>query len=68
MMLLEPPPTPPCWPAYPEPERSRLEASYRREHAAYCERIDRTIKREIWVTVAAWLVGAGMALVVIYVS
>ena len=28
-MLIPPRPMPPYWPAYPEPERSRLEASYR---------------------------------------
>lgn len=30
-MLIPPRPVMPYWPAYPEPERSRLEAAYREE-------------------------------------
>lgn len=41
-MLIRPRPSPPYWPAYPEPERSRLEASYRDE--------DRKWQREANVT------------------
>jgi hypothetical protein len=40
-MLMRPPPVPPYWPMYPEPERSRLEASYRAEHAAYMFEVGR---------------------------
>lgn len=39
-MFVPPPPTPPFLPAYPEPERSRLEAAYRDEHDAYCKQLD----------------------------
>lgn len=34
-MLTPPRPAPPYWPAYPEPERSRIEAAYRVEEARW---------------------------------
>lgn len=34
-MMISPRPIIPYWPAYPEPERSRLEASYRAEDAMW---------------------------------
>ncbi len=46
-MMMRPPPIPPCWPMYPEPERSRLKASYRSEHAAYCDEMDRNMRIDL---------------------
>lgn len=46
-MLMRPPPTIPCWPLYPEPERSRLEAAYRREHEEYCAELNWQFKLDL---------------------
>lgn len=44
MMLITPRPVMPYWPAYPEPERSALEAAYRAEEAKW--------QRETQITLA----------------
>jgi hypothetical protein len=59
LMMFELAPLPPYWPAYPEPERSRLEEAYRAEHAAYMRRIDRQLIIEM-VAVASTFIAGGV--------
>jgi hypothetical protein len=54
-MILRPPPVPPYWVLYPEPERSQLEAAYRAEHAKYCAEMDRDLTIHLACAIGAFL-------------
>jgi peroxiredoxin len=64
--ISELPPSPPCWPAYPEPERTRLRNEYFDLHKAYCERQAREFAINIAVFSGANLVLVGLSMWVIW--
>lgn len=67
-MLIRPRPSVPYWPLYPEPQRSEIEAAYRKEDAEWQREASRTLILNMAFPVMLAVMGIAVAWGLVYVA